>query len=320
VRRLLVLIASALALLTTLVAVTPVGVAASTKYRLNPSRNIAPPRAAYGSACAEHPQGTACENIMIRALNHARSVLHEPRYDLPGAFHSLAARDQLLVLSNLDRALYGRVPIRGLNPVLNASAAVGVRDDADPQFVYRINRHGLTGGGSNWAGGTAPMNSPLFAYFSWMYDDGVGSPNIDCQHSGDSGCWGHRRDTLFVAASGDQVEMGVGAGKDRRGLFGWTELYESFPGAGTIPCLPTVVGLSKHAVRTSGTVVTIYGFGFVRVSKVTALGRPATILARHDTSLTIRVPRHPAERGYLAVYTPVGRSLLNAAAGFRYVA
>ena len=29
-----------------------------------------------------------------------------------------------------------------------------------------------------------------------MYDDGPGSPNVDCQGGNTSGCWGHRDDIL----------------------------------------------------------------------------------------------------------------------------
>jgi hypothetical protein len=292
---------------------------ATTRYPLNPSHNIAVPDRVYGPACEQRPQQSRCEDILIDALDHARSVLSQPRYALPTGFRSLTARDQLLVLSNLDRALYGRVRIRGRNSVLDANAQVGVRDDADPRGVYVVDHQHMRWLSSNWAGGTAPMGSPLFAYYLWMYDDGYGSGNADCQHPGDSGCWGHRDDTLMrVGAASDQVEMGVGGGRDTRGNFGWTELYESFDGSGVIPCIPTVTGLSRHVVRPAGETITVYGMGFVRVSTVTALGRAATVLARHRTSLTIRLAPHAAGRGYVVVHTSDGRSATGYATELRY--
>ncbi len=41
------------------------------------------------------------------------------------------------------------------------------------------------------------MGSPLEAIYFWMYDDGLGSYNIDCTPSNTSGCWGHRNNVLM---------------------------------------------------------------------------------------------------------------------------
>jgi hypothetical protein len=46
----------------------------------------------------------------------------------------------------------------------------------------------------NWAGGDS---STLEADFDWMYDDGLGSGNLDCTPADQSGCWGHRHDTVY---------------------------------------------------------------------------------------------------------------------------
>lgn len=78
---------------------------ARTRYRLIPRHNVRPPSS---RTCTAHPRSVACDAILIRALNRARATLGEPRYRLPGRFTSLAGPEQLLVLSNSDRELYGR--------------------------------------------------------------------------------------------------------------------------------------------------------------------------------------------------------------------
>jgi hypothetical protein len=265
------------------------------------------------------PHSKRCTTVFVRALNHARAVMKQPKYRLPARFASLTAQDQLLVLSNLDRRLYGRTPITGLNPRLDASAHRGARQNRDPDFVGRINGAQLEAGGSNWAGGGSPMGSPLFAYYLWMYDDGPGSGNIDCQHKGDPGCWGHRDNTLFQAPAHAQAEMGVGFAKPN-GSFSWTELYEAFPASATIPCLPSVIGLSRHSGPTSGGTLVVHGFGFVQVRAVKVLGQRAKITKRSATALTIHVPRHPAGAGFVVVRTAVGSSARTYAAAYKYVA
>ena len=292
--------------------------AAAARYRLNPAHNIpAPSRAAY-DACHAHPLGSHCENVMIRALNHAHAVMRQPRYHLPSRFRALSPRDQLLVLSNDDRALYGRTPIRGLNRKLDRSARAGAKHDRDPSFVEHINGARVQGGGSNWAGGTAPINSALYAYYAWMFDDGPGSNNLDCPHKGAPGCWGHRDNTLFTSAKGDQVELGVGQGKDGRGYYGWGELYESFRGRAAIPCLPSVFGLSRHRVRAGGGTLVIHGAGFVRVRRVAVLGATARIVHRAGDRLTITLPRLSRGSGYVRVVTAAGGSDRTRASALAY--
>jgi hypothetical protein len=296
--------------------------AVASSYPLNPAHNIAPPKTVDGPICSTRPRQIACEDIIIAALNHARSVMGEPPYALPGRFRSLGPRDQLLVLSNLDRALYGRLPIRGISRALSASAASGVAHGTDPQTVKSINGNTWRVATSNWAGGTGPMGSPLFAYYEWMYNDGYSdSPfNADCQSRTSAGCWDHRADTLFrAAAASDQIEMGVAGGQNTPGHYAWTELYEAFGGSAQIPCIPSVTRMSTHTAPTNGASIVLRGYGFVNVTRVTVLGRPARITDRHLTSLTVRVPRHDQGVGYVAVYTSSGRSGIDAAAAFSYI-
>lgn len=302
------------------VAATPRRTAqAAVQYRLNPPHNIRPPRAVFGSACRHHPHGRRCTRIMVRALNRARGVLHEPRYHLPARFASLRSRDQLLVVTNLDRRLYGRTRIRGISPRLNRSARIGARQRRDPSFVFRVNGAPLRAGGSNWAGGSPPMNNALFAYYEWMYDDGFGSSNVDCRHRGDPGCWGHRDNVLLRVRRGLQLEIGVGFAR-RNGFYSWAELLEAFSARATIPCLPSVTGLSRHAGPRRGSRLVVRGFGFVHVRKVTVLGKKARITKRGTWKLTIKTPAHAAGHGFVRVITASGASGRTRAAAYRYAA
>jgi hypothetical protein len=55
----------------------------------------------------------------------------------------------------------------------------------------------------------------LRAYYEWMYNDSYGSANVDCGTATDSGCWGHREDTLAEFSS--RSSLSLGAASDRPG-------------------------------------------------------------------------------------------------------
>jgi hypothetical protein len=151
-----------------------------------------------------------------------------------------------------------------------------------------------------------------------MYDDGPGSPNADCRHRGDPGCWGHRHNTLWKFGR-DQILMGAGGGRDRRGFQTWATLYESFSPNVTMTFIPSVTGLSHHNGTTrGGTVVRIYGYGFVHVHAVRILGKSVHFSKVNATTLRIRTPRHAAGRGHVVVYGNGGTSHKTGAAEFRY--
>jgi hypothetical protein len=51
---------------------------------------------------------------------------------------------------------------------------------------------------SQWGGNMAQfVASPLEVLYYWMYDDGPGSPNIDCSTANPAGCFGHRLNILL---------------------------------------------------------------------------------------------------------------------------
>jgi hypothetical protein len=115
----------------------------------------------------------------------------------------MTATQQVFVLTNLDRLLYRLAPIPGLTARLDKAAAAGVRAHADPD-----PGNGWYSFTSNWAGGYPNI---VLAYAGWMYDDGPGSPNLDCSPSNHSGCWGHRHDILWRFGSQGALAMGAAA-------------------------------------------------------------------------------------------------------------
>ncbi len=179
------------------------------------------------AVCFSAPQSKKCLQAGVHYLNLARAQLHQPSYQLPGDFITLSPVLQAFVLTNLDRRYYELPSITGLTQELNRDAMAGVRADADPYqadpgFINDPHFQYFT---SNWAGGFPNI---LFAYGSWMYDDGYHSPNGDCISPHASGCWGHLHDILWkfpkeYTLTGP-LAMGIAAGKDSSGQPGYAML------------------------------------------------------------------------------------------------
>lgn len=140
-------------------------------------------------ACATDATGPSCVTSAVADIDKARALEGVGPITVPTNWGSLSVPLQLLVIANLERVDRGLAPADGLVGSLNAIAQAGADSDADPQPVNGLE------GSANWAGG---YTSPLEADFGWMYDDGLGSPNVDCTQSDQSGCWGHRHDILGV--------------------------------------------------------------------------------------------------------------------------
>ena len=151
------------------------------------------------------PTGAACLDWSVGVLDQARASLGLPAYTVPADFDSLSPAQQLFILTNSDRALYGLPPIPGLTDALNQNAAAGVQANADP-WPTGSSWMAYT---SNWAGGYVNV---VQAYEGWMYDDGPGSGNQDCTSSNPSGCWGHRHDVLWQFDGAGATAMGAAAG------------------------------------------------------------------------------------------------------------
>lgn len=304
-----------------LVGVAEAGPAAA--QRLNPAHNIAVSASTSNASwyfrrtdCQRAPSGTRCENAMIRALNHARAVLGQRKYRLPARFTALTPLGQLLVLVNDDRNLYGLTPVLGLNARLHAAARADARRDADPAPYGR----GWRAYASNWAGG---MASPLFAYYGWMYDDGLNadgsSSNIDCSSAHRSGCWGHRDNVLLAYPTRTQAVLGVGfASRTSRGP-SWTQLFQAYPDSSRIGYLPVITDLSvRRGPSAGGQAVTIRGYGFFRVARVQFGAAPARIGHRSGTKITVTTPAHRAKRVHVMVTTAGGGSSVTGATTYAF--
>ncbi|MHB8694189.1 MAG: hypothetical protein ACYDHH_23355 [Solirubrobacteraceae bacterium] len=155
----------------------------------NPSVNR-DPSAATNAACGQAPVSLDCDIAALTDINAARAAEGIGPMVLPTNYESLTQPQQLLVIANLERIGRGLVPASGLSPSLNVVATVGALANKDP-YPTSISGNVFA---SNWAGGVA---SPLFIDFLWMYDDGVGSYNLDCNAASDPGCWGHRDNILY---------------------------------------------------------------------------------------------------------------------------
>lgn len=218
------------ALLAPAVAIALAGAAsAATPGTGDPAANRPPSQAAQ-QACATSPNGAACISASLADINAAHTAEGVGPMVLPPNFASLTVPEQLFVTANLERVARGLIPAVGLAAPLNADATAAANRDADPQPT---NFYG-DAWAANWAGGTA---STLEADFYWMYDDGVGSGNIDCTTAAGSGCWGHRHDILYPFDG--VLMMGAGFGKGSYGP-SMTQLFvggdtQSGPGQADAP-------------------------------------------------------------------------------------
>lgn len=287
-------------------------------YTRIPAHNVTPPVITSASPCWNSPTSAACQTFLIAALNRGRTALGEPPYALPRTFTQLAPRDQLMVLSDLDRRLYGLQAIWGYNTSLVSSAAAGVRNGMDPAPVHLAKTH-LLGYTANFFGYTHPM-SALYAYFEWMYDDGPGGPNGECSSKNTTACWQHRKDTLFgTPGARQQLAFGDAYGSETNAPYSdWTEIYEFFNPSDPVPYLPTLTDLSAHSSAPGGAKVTISGFGFVGSLHVTVLGAAAKIVSQTTRSLVITTPPHAAGSGYIVVSIGTAKTSSTAVSAYSY--
>ena len=151
--------------------------------------------------CNATPGSVACTQAGIAELDLARAWEGQAAYQLPPDFLSLSGAHQMFVLTNLDREADGERTIPGTTAALDHTALLGAAAGTDP--VLHDPSVSWT---ANWAGGFPGV---VWAYLTWMYDDGYGGPNVDCPAPGDRGCWGHRDDILARFARGGTLEMGA---------------------------------------------------------------------------------------------------------------
>lgn len=143
-----------------------------------------------------------CLAAVLQAVNAARAQEGVKPMALPADFGALTVPEQILVATNLERVDRGLRPFSGLTPELNRNAQQGAdqaNDPPDPGDTYTV-------ADTEWAGGSS---NGLDADYGWMYDDGIGSGNLDCPKRGGEGCWGHRHGVLDDFGTVGTMVMGA---------------------------------------------------------------------------------------------------------------
>jgi len=179
----------------------------------DPPANV--PRTEAMTAACQDGDGPDCQTAVLHAIDRARAAEGLGPLGLPADYAGLTVAQQLFVLADEERVDRGLPAFTGLSSQLDSLAALGASTDSDPT--------GPSGAswGSNWAGGEA---SALLADYDWMYDDGPGSPNLDCVHPSSDGCWDHRQNIL--GDYGVHPSMGAAATMVG-GVTSMTELFSS---------------------------------------------------------------------------------------------
>ncbi len=182
----------------------------------DPPANV--PRTPAMAVACKNSNGEGCQTVVLRAIDRARAAEGVGPLQLPSDYAGLTTAQQLFVLADIERVSRGLPGFTGLSSQLDGLAATGASTDSDP-----VGPTGFSWG-SNWAGGEA---SALLADYDWMYDDGVGSPNLDCGRASSTGCWDHRQNIL--GDYGARPTMGAAATMVN-GVTSMTELFSSRTG------------------------------------------------------------------------------------------
>ena len=221
----------------------------------DPPANV-PRTAAMTVACGNGPH--SCQQAVLEAIDQARAAEGIGPLELPSNYNSITIGEQLLVLANLERIDRGLPGFIGLSSKLDTLAQSAAASDSDP------NGPSGTTWGSNWAGGEA---SALLADYDWMYDDGPGSPNMDCTNALANGCWDHRRNVL--GDYGARPAMGA-AVTTVKGVTSMTELFTSGP--------PGQLGYTLQTTTNSQLVVP----GALEIGTTLGVPNSAVLTVRND--------------------------------------
>jgi hypothetical protein len=184
----------------------------------NPRLNV-PRTKAMGQACLR-TQVVGCQEAVVNAIDQARAEEGVGPLTLPADYDNMSLAGQIRLLTDLERVDRGLPGFTGLSSKLDVMAEAAALSNSDPTGPNN------TSWGSNWAGGEA---SALFADYDWMYNDGPGSPNLDCTAPSASGCWDHRQNILGNYGLHPVIGAAV---TTVHGVTSMTELLSSAP-AGT---------------------------------------------------------------------------------------
>jgi hypothetical protein len=192
----------------------------------DPPGNIAPsPNFLDTCAGNVYVDTPGCVNAVLQAIANARAQEGLPGMVLPSDWAQLSAEQQLFAATNLERTARGLAPLTGMATALDQSSESAATQNSDPSPPAGFR---WSSWGGNWAGA---VGNPLEAIYFWMYDDGLGSYNIDCTPQNTSGCWGHRNNVL-MSLHCQPCLMGTGYSATAfEGNPSWTELLVDSSGA-----------------------------------------------------------------------------------------
>ena len=185
----------------------------------NPPQNI-PPSPNFLNSCSgsSYDNSQACTNAALQAIDNGRAHEGLGPMALPSTWYSLSPQQQVFVATDIERADRGLPVLSAAATGLDQSSAQAAQAAQDPSPPSGFP---WTQWGGNWAGA---VGNALEAIYFWMYDDGLGSNNIDCTPSNTSGCWGHR-DNVLLGMRCQPCLMGTGfAAGGYQGYPSWTEL------------------------------------------------------------------------------------------------
>lgn len=152
-----------------------------------------------------------CRQALVADIDAARAREHVRPLSLPRDYVRLPARQQVFVLTNLERVGRGLAPVVGINAELNARAQLGAvgEDDPSPAGWQLEGLAGLV-----WTSVQATAANPLEADWLWMYSDGwagAATTNLDCTGPRSAGCWSHRDNILQAYPARSVLVTGAGA-------------------------------------------------------------------------------------------------------------
>ncbi len=169
-----------------------------------------PPSPDFLGACYPHNTSAPCLSQIEQATT-SRSSHRGPGTDGPALELCLAhPGGATLVVTDIERVDRGLPPFVGLVDAFDADAQAGAHGNTDPSPTQVPPGSKIIAWASNWA----ENGNPFGANYFYMYDDGVGSGNVDCTTVGQAGCWGHRKNILSLAdyqkLYGGTLLMGAG--------------------------------------------------------------------------------------------------------------
>jgi hypothetical protein len=145
------------------------------------------------AACRSLNDEGGCINSTVLAIDNARADEGIGPMELPTDFAELTPSEQLFVMVDCERVDRGLTPIAGELTSLDQVAGTAAQDQSDPS----VPPDGIADlAVAAWVGNWASTESEGDALYEWMYDDGLGSINIDCTAADESGCWIHRDNIL----------------------------------------------------------------------------------------------------------------------------